>query len=102
MVEACDAAEALRELAGPEAIDLLVTDVGLPGGLNGRQLAEAARERSPDLPVLFITGYAGSAPGDEHLSPGMSVIAKPFTLDALTERVSEILNRVQTRIGIST
>ena len=103
VVEAGDAAEAFRELALSGTIDLLVTDVGLPGGLNGRQLADAARERRPDLPVLFITGYAGSAVDDGLLlPPGMSVIAKPFMLNALTERVAAILARVQTRIGIST
>ena len=102
VVEAADAAEALRALATPDAIDLLVTDVGLPNGINGRQLAEAARTRRPDLPVLFITGYAGSALNDAQLSPGMSVIGKPFMLGALTDRVAAILVGDQTRMGIST
>ena len=106
VVEAGDAAEALRELAMPGAIDLLVTDVGLPGGLNGRQLADAARERRADLPVLFITGYAGPALDDGQLAPGMSMIAKPFTSHALAERVAAILApaqlHAQTRIGINT
>ncbi len=66
-----------------------VTDVGLPG-LNGRQMADAARERRPSLPVLFITGYAGTAL-DRGLPPGMAAIGKPFSLDDLTERVAAML-----------
>jgi len=101
-------AEALRELGyrvleagdGPggldallqarERVDVLVTDVGLPG-LNGRQLADAARERDPGLPVLLITGYAGPALDGWQLAPGMEVIAKPFTLQALATRVADVL-----------
>jgi PAS domain S-box-containing protein len=71
-------------------VDVLVTDVGLPGGMNGRQVADAARQARPSLPVLFITGYAGSALQDQ-LAPGMKVIAKPFTLDALAARISSML-----------
>ena len=71
-------------------VDLLVTDVGLPGGLSGRQVADAAHERRPGLPVLFITGYAGGALG-EHLAPGIAAIGKPFALDALTKRVGAML-----------
>ena len=64
-------------------IDLLITDVGLPGGMNGRQLADAARDRrGPDLKVLFITGYAENAViGNGHLAPGMQVMTKPFVMD---------------------
>ena len=77
-------------------VDLLVTDVGLPGGLNGRQLAEAARELMPSLPVLLITGYAGNAnTGAEapQLAPGMEVLSKPFELDTLAERVRTLIAR---------
>ena len=102
------AAETLRDLGyqvleaptGPAALemlqdrrhrlDALVTDVGLPGGLNGRQVAEAARLERPGLPVLFITGYAGSALKDQ-LAPGMAVIGKPFTLGALAAKISSML-----------
>lgn len=70
-----------------------MTDVGLPGGLNGRQVADAARERRPGLPVLFITGYAGSAL-EGLLAPGMEVIGKPFALDALAARVRAMLEAV--------
>jgi DNA-binding response OmpR family regulator len=80
-----------------EHLDLLVTDVGLPG-LNGRQLADAARERRPNLPVLLITGYAGAALTDWQLAPGMEVMGKPFELDALAARVGDLLKQaVQAR-----
>jgi len=74
-------------------IDLLVTDVGLPGGMNGRQLADAARQRRPDLKVLFITGYADAmAVGSGRLEQGMQVMTKPFALAALAARVQDIMN----------
>ncbi len=90
VLEAGDGPAALRLLRAGGRVDLLVTDVGLPGGMNGRQVADAARERRPDLPVLFITGYAGSA-FDGRLAPGMQVIGKPFPLDALAARVRSML-----------
>jgi len=69
-------------------IDLLLTDVGLPGGMNGRQLADAARQRRPDLKVLFITGYADAmAVGNGHMEQGMQVMTKPFALETLAARV---------------
>ena len=87
VIEAEDGSAALRLLRAAPRLDVLVTDVGLPAGLNGRQVADAAREVRPDLPVLFITGYAGDALEDR-LAPGMEVIGKPFTLDALAARVA--------------
>ncbi|TDH58970.1 PAS domain-containing hybrid sensor histidine kinase/response regulator [Dankookia rubra] len=86
-----DGPAALRILASVRP-DLLVTDVGLPGGMNGRQVAEAARERLPGLPVLFVTGYIGSTV----LPSGFEVIGKPFTLVDLARRVAAIL-KVQGR-----
>ena len=86
VLEAVDGPSGLATLASEARVDLLVTDVGLPG-LNGRQLADAARESKPTLPVLFITGYAGVAL-DGGLPPGMAAIAKPFSLDVLAERVA--------------
>jgi len=73
-------------------IDLLLTDVGLPGGMNGRQLADAARQRRPDLKVLFITGYADAmAVGNGHMEQGMQVMTKPFALETLAARVQGII-----------
>ena len=90
VLEAPDGAAALRLLRLGARADLLVTDVGLPGGLNGRQVADAAREHRPGLPVLFITGYADGAL-DRQLAPGMEMIAKPFALDVLAIRVQAML-----------
>ncbi|MFC7556145.1 hypothetical protein ACFQU7_33790 [Pseudoroseomonas wenyumeiae] len=65
-----------------------MTDVGLPGGVNGRQLADAARQHRPGLKVLFITGYAENAViGNVSLEPGMQVITKPFAMTALASRI---------------
>ena len=90
VLEAADGPAALRLLNAGAHVDLLVTDVGLPGGLNGRQVADAARERRPALPVLFVTGYAGSVL-DSQLAPGMAVISKPFSLDAMAAKVQAML-----------
>jgi PAS domain S-box-containing protein len=90
VLEAPDGPAGLRIVQSSEPVDLLVTDVGLPG-LNGRQLADAARERRPGLPVMLITGYAGKALDDADLAPGMEVLRKPFALGALTERVRALL-----------
>ena len=73
-------------------IDLLVTDVGLPGGMNGRQLADAGAAVRPELKVLFITGYAENAVvGNGHLDAGMQVLTKPFTMDNLATRLRDII-----------
>ncbi len=90
VLEATDGGAALDLLQAGTRVDLLVTDVGLPGGLNGCQVADAARERQPDLPVLFITGFAGSVL-KEQLAPGMEVIGKPFALDALAAQVRRLV-----------
>jgi PAS domain S-box-containing protein len=84
--------DALGILQGPEHIDLLITDVGLPGGMNGRQLATMARALRPDLKVLFITGYAESAVlSHGHLDAGMHVLTKPFAIDGLADRIRQII-----------
>ena len=73
-------------------MDLLVTDVGLPGGMNGRQVADAGRALRPGLKVLFITGYAENAViGNGHLEPGMHLLTKPFAMDALAGRIRDII-----------
>ena len=91
-IEAADGVSGLKVLLSDVRIDLLITDVGLPGGVNGRQMADAARANRPDLKVLFITGYAENAViGHGHLEPGMHVLTKPFAMDRLTERVRSII-----------
>ena len=91
-IEAGDGASALRVLRSDARIDLLITDVGLPGGMNGRQVADAARAMRPGLRVLFVTGYAENAAlGHGHLDPGMQVLTKPFALDALASRIGQLL-----------
>jgi hypothetical protein len=86
-LEAIDGPSGLQILRANNQIDLLVTDVGLPG-INGRQLADQARETRPDLKILFITGYAESAAmSDDFLQPGMEMITKPFDLDHLSRRI---------------
>ena len=92
VIEAADGLEGLRVLQSKQGVDLLVSDVGLPGGMNGRQLADAARVQRPRLKVLFITGFAESAAWDSGLlEPGMQVLTKPFALDALTATVESML-----------
>ncbi len=87
-----DAVAAMAVMRGGVVPDLLLTDVGLPG-LNGRQLADAAREMQPAQKVLFMTGYAPNAVvgGGEALDPGMSILMKPFEVGALTAKVTEML-----------
>jgi CheY-like chemotaxis protein len=90
-IEACDGAAALEILQSETGVELLITDVGLPGGMNGRQLADAGRVSRPDLKVLFITGYAEKAViGDGDLAPGMQVLTKPFALETLTRKIFDM------------
>ena len=92
-LEASDGVSAMRLLESGAKIDLLITDVGLPRGMNGRQLAEAARAIIPDLKVLFVTGFAENAVlGNGILGLGMQVMTKPFSLEAFALRVRELLN----------
>ena len=91
-IEAHDGPTALKILQSATPLDLLITDVGLPGGINGRQVADAGRSLRPNLKVLFITGYAENAVvGNGYLEPGMQVLTKPFTMDDLARRVGEML-----------
>jgi CheY-like chemotaxis protein len=91
-IEAADGVSGLKVLRSDVRIDLLITDVGLPGGLNGRQMADAARANRPDLKVLFITGYAENAAiSNGHLEPGMHVLTKPFAMDRLAARIRSII-----------
>lgn len=93
-LEAMNGPTALKILESDQRIDLLVTDVGLPGGMNGRQIADAARRTRPDLKVLFITGYAENAVvGNGHLAPGMAVLTKPFEIAAFGHKVRDMIDR---------
>jgi PAS domain S-box-containing protein len=96
VIEAHDGSSALaallERLTMGSSIDILVADIGLPGGINGRQLANAARQHLPDLPVLLITGYAGQAlgPGPE-LAGDIALLSKPFSFEALCARVESLI-----------
>ena len=92
-LEAPDGPSALKILESDTRIDLLITDVGLPNGLNGRQIADAARKHRPNLKVLFITGYAENAVvGNGHLEPGMQVMTKPFEIAAFSQKVRDMID----------
>ncbi|MDU6137972.1 ATP-binding protein, partial [Bradyrhizobium sp.] len=92
VIEAKDGPTGLAALQSNARIDLLITDVGLPGGMNGRQLADAARATRPGLKILFITGYAENAIlSSGQLAPGMQVLTKPFDVEALAGRVTEMV-----------
>jgi PAS domain S-box-containing protein len=92
ILEAGDGAAALKILETDRRVDLMITDVGLPGGMNGRQVADAARVLRPHLKVLFITGYAENAAiGGGHLDAGMEILAKPFAMSTLGNKVREML-----------
>ena len=95
VIEVPDGPAGLRILESDHRVDLLVTDVGLPGGLNGRQVADAAREWRRGLKVLFITGFAYSSAlaRGSALDAGMEIMTKPFTLDAFASKVGEMVPR---------
>jgi CheY-like chemotaxis protein len=94
VIEADEGASALKILNSERHIDLLITDVGLPGGLNGRQVADAARTARPDLKVLFITGYAENAVLNHgHLDEGMHVLTKPFQMDEFGRKVKALIDQ---------
>jgi len=92
VIEAPDGPSGLAILSSNRRIDLLISDVGLPGGMNGRQVADAARVSRPDLKVLFITGYAeNAAVGNGLLAPGMEVLTKPFVMGDLAAKVHDMI-----------
>jgi CheY-like chemotaxis protein len=91
-LEADDGPTAMTLLNSNATIDLLVTDVGLPGGLNGRQVADAAKVTRPDLKVIFITGFAENAVVSKgQLEHGMRLVTKPFALDILSAQIADLL-----------
>jgi CheY-like chemotaxis protein len=91
-LEAADGPSGLDIVQSGEVFDLLITDVGLPG-LNGRQLADVARALNPNLPILFITGYAGEALDAQPLPNGMVVMRKPFSLEAISAQIHDLLEK---------
>ena len=95
VLQAADGHSAVQVFESGEPISLLITDVGLPGGMNGRQLADAARQRDPLLSVLFITGYAETVVmGSGPLGPRMRIITKPFSIETLEARIAELRGEV--------
>ena len=89
--QAPDGSRGLEVVRAGGRIDLLITDVGLPG-MNGRQFAAEARALRPALKVLFITGYAENAAfGNGHLDPDMQMMTKPFAVDALAQRIRAMI-----------
>jgi signal transduction histidine kinase/ActR/RegA family two-component response regulator len=95
-IEAGDGPSGLKVLQSDTPIHLLITDVGLPGGLNGRQVAEEARRLRPELRILFITGYAENAALNHgHIERGMEVLTKPFAIEELTRRVRRLLEEMR-------
>jgi signal transduction histidine kinase len=92
VIEAADGPSGLTVLRSDVRIDLLVSDVGMPGGMNGRQMVDAARQQRPALRVLFITGYAERAVfGDGEMPADMHLMVKPFTMQALANRIKELI-----------
>jgi CheY-like chemotaxis protein len=98
---AADGITALAVLEKLSNIDLLFTDVGLPNGMNGRQLADEARRRNPGLRVLFTTAYARDAIVHQgRLDPGVELIVKPFTHSSLAAKVRHVLDGAETEASI--
>ncbi len=92
-LEAADGPSGLEILRSPRRIDLLVTYMGLPG-LDGREVAERARQSRPGLKLLFMTGYAeNAAAANGFLEPGMKLPTKPFALDTLALRIREMIGQ---------
>jgi len=101
-LEAADAQSGLQILQSDTRIDLLISDIGLPGGMNGREMADAAGDCRPGLPTLFITGYAKTSVLDDcHLRPCTQVLTKPFGLDALAGRVTGLIGADAVARGFS-
>ena len=94
VLEADTGEKALRQIRSAARIDLLLSDVGLPGGMNGRQLADAARDYRPDLKVLFVTGYDEQAAlGSGQMSEGMAILTKPFNIASFSTKVQDLIHK---------
>jgi CheY-like chemotaxis protein len=92
VLTAADGAAGMDIVDSQSRIDLLISDVGLPGSISGRQLADAARQRRFDLKVLLITGYDISSPGNVLLDESMQVMTKPFSLTAFANTVQGLIS----------
>jgi CheY-like chemotaxis protein len=94
VIEADTGYHALSQIRSPARIDLLLSDVGLPGGMNGRQLADAARQHRPHLKVLFVTGYDEQAAVGSGLMPdGMAILTKPFDISSFSAKVQDLMHK---------
>ena len=94
VMEANTGYHALRQIRSSARIDLLLSDVGLPGGMNGRQLADAAREHRPHLKVLFVTGYDEQAAlGSGLMAQGMAILTKPFNISSFSAKVQDLMDK---------
>jgi signal transduction histidine kinase/ActR/RegA family two-component response regulator len=103
VLESCDAMEGVRLIVDRDGIDLLFTDVGLPGGVSGRTLADAARSARPGLRVLFTTGYTRNAiVHNDTLDRDVHFIAKPFNLAALAAKIREVMEAPVSDVDIET
>ncbi len=93
VLEAADAAQALHVLEGAARIDLLFTDVVLPGGISGRELADRIVQKRPRLPVLFTTGYTRNAIFHHgRLDPNVNLLSKPYTQQDLARKIRQLLD----------
>ncbi|EZP77104.1 PAS/PAC sensor hybrid histidine kinase [Novosphingobium resinovorum] len=97
VLQAADGPEGVDILNSSQVINLLLTDIGLPG-MNGRLVAQAGRTCRPDLPILFMTGYAETATqAAGFLEAGMGLITKPFEMEALAQRVRDTMTQAPLR-----
>jgi CheY-like chemotaxis protein len=91
-ITASNGPEALALLNQGLAFDLLFTDMIMPGGMNGRELAEAATRQRPGLPVLYMSGYPQAAMSDDgRLDPGITLLSKPYRPSDLARSIREVL-----------
>ena len=86
-----NAREALDHLRGPDRIDIMFSDVVMPGGMNGAQLAVEARRLRPELKVLLTSGYVGETGADQFVDQGLPVLNKPYRRDELAEKLRVVL-----------
>ncbi|WP_295857284.1 response regulator [uncultured Xylophilus sp.] len=98
VLQAAEGARAIEMLQAEKSVALLVTDVGLPGGMNGRQVADAARTLIPQLQVLFVTGYAETAVlSHGHLPAGMQILTKPFEMEMFAQKAQGLMALASSR-----